>query len=46
MRGPGKAISVVFSEDGATLITKSDDGKVRGWEVATGKLLFEQDPGR
>jgi WD40 repeat protein len=38
----GKAVSLAFSKDGTTLISKSSNGVVIGWEVATGKQLFKQ----
>ncbi|MCI0464994.1 MAG: WD40 repeat domain-containing protein [Gemmataceae bacterium] len=40
LRHPGWPSSVVFARDGKTLFTAHEDGRVRAWDVATGKPLF------
>jgi serine/threonine protein kinase/WD40 repeat protein len=40
---PGLVRAVVFSPDGRRVLTGSDDGQVRLWEIETGKLLLTLD---
>lgn len=35
--------SLAFSPDGRTLVSCSDDGKIKVWEVATGRLANSRE---